>query len=71
MLKDMDLGISYDINDFQDVAQKLMPKLRELCEKYNITILFTHHLNKRNETFLELDLMFYSGPVIDQNRTLC
>lgn len=50
MLKDMDLGISYDINDFQDVAQKLMPKLRELCEKYNITILFTHHLNKRNET---------------------
>ena len=50
MLKDMYLGISYDINDFQDVAQKLMPKLRELCEKYNITILFTHHLNKRNET---------------------
>ena len=38
MLKDMDLGISYDINDFQDVAQKLMPKLRELCEKYNLTI---------------------------------
>lgn len=50
MLKDMDLGISYDINDFQDVAQKLMPKLRDLCEKYNLTILFTHHLNKRNET---------------------
>ena len=50
MLKDMNLGISYDINDFQDVAQKLMPKLRELCEKYNLTILFTHHLNKRNET---------------------
>ncbi|MCI8498216.1 MAG: AAA family ATPase [Bacilli bacterium] len=50
MLKDMDLGISYDINDFQDVAQKLMPKLRELCEKYNITILFTHHLYKRNKT---------------------
>ena len=50
MLKDIDLGISYDINDFQDIAQKLMPKLRELCEKYNISILFTHHLNKRNET---------------------
>lgn len=50
MLKDMELGISYDINDFQDVAQKLMPKLRELCDKYNLTILFTHHLNKRNET---------------------
>ena len=34
MLKDMDLGISYDINDFQDVAQKLMPKLRELCNEW-------------------------------------
>lgn len=50
IVKDMDLDISYDINDFQDVVQKLMLKLGELCRKYNLTILFTHHLNKRNET---------------------
>jgi len=47
MLKDTDLGIEYDINSYQDVGQKLLPKLRSICEKYDVTILFTHHLNKR------------------------
>ena len=47
MLKDFYLGISYDINSYQDVGQKLLPKLKELCEKYNFAILFTHHLNKK------------------------
>lgn len=50
MLKDIDLGINYDINSYQDIGQKLLPKLRNLCEKYNITILFTHHLNKQGKT---------------------
>lgn len=50
MLKDMDFGISYDINSYQDIAQLLMPKLRSLCDKYNLTILITHHLNKQNLT---------------------
>ena len=27
MLKDMDFGISYDINSYQDISQKLMPKI--------------------------------------------
>jgi len=47
MLKDVNLGINYDINNYQDVGQKLLPKLRSICEEYNLTILFTHHLNKR------------------------
>jgi len=47
MLKDVDLGVDYDINSYQDVGQKLLPKLHELCEKYNLTIIFTHHLNKQ------------------------
>lgn len=47
MLKDTNLGIDYDINSYQDVGQKLLPKLRSLCEKYDISILFTHHLNKQ------------------------
>ena len=46
MLKDVNLGVDYDINNYQDVGQKLLPKLRSICEKYDITILFTHHLNK-------------------------
>ena len=49
MLKDTDFGIDYDINNYQDVGQKLLPKLRSLCDKYNITILFTHHLNKQGK----------------------
>lgn len=49
MLKDTNLRIDYDINNYQDVGQKLLPKLRSLCEKYNITILFTHHLNKNGK----------------------
>lgn len=47
MLKDTNIGIDYDINNYQDVGQKLLPKLRSICEKYDLTILFTHHLNKR------------------------
>lgn len=50
MLKDMNFGVSYDINSYQDIAQILIPKLRNLCEKYNLTILITHHLNKQNLT---------------------
>ena len=49
MLKDTNLGIDYDINNYQDVGQKLLPKLRNICEKYNVTILFTHHLNKQGK----------------------
>ena len=50
MLKDFDFGISYEMNDFQDISQKLLPKIRNLADKYNYTILLTHHLNKRKET---------------------
>ena len=47
MLKDIDFGFDYNINDYQDIGQKLLPELKMICNKYNVTILFTHHLNKR------------------------
>lgn len=50
MLKDINLGIGYDMNSYQDINQLMMFKLRELSEKYNLTILFTHHLNKQGKT---------------------
>lgn len=50
MLKDVNLAVSYDINSYQDIGQKLLPKMRTLCERYGLTILFTHHLNKRGTT---------------------
>ena len=50
MLKDIDFNIAYDINSYQDISQKLMPKIRSNADKYNLTILFVHHLNKLGKT---------------------
>lgn len=50
MLKDIDFGVQYDINNYQDVAQQIFPKLRTYCDKYNVTFLVTHHLNKNGKT---------------------
>jgi RecA-family ATPase len=50
MLKDINFGISYNLDNYQDIGQGLLPKIRSLCDKYNLTILFTHHLNKQGNT---------------------
>ncbi|MDO4996930.1 MAG: AAA family ATPase [Bacilli bacterium] len=50
MLKDINFGVGYDINSYQDISQKLMPKIRNYADKYNLTILFVHHLNKLGKT---------------------
>ena len=50
MLKDIDFGIYYDINNYQDISQKLMPKIRRCADKYNLMIIFVHHLNKLGTT---------------------
>lgn len=40
----------YDLNNYQDMGQYVIPKFRELCKKYNFTILLIHHLNKNNKS---------------------
>ena len=50
MLKDISFDIGYDINSYQDIAQKLMPQIRSYADKYNLTIIFVHHLNKLGKT---------------------
>ena len=50
MLKDIKFDFNYDINSYQDIGQKVLPKLRELCNKYNFSILFIHHLNKKGKS---------------------
>lgn len=50
MLKDIEFDFGYDINSYQDVGQKVLPKLREIAEQYNVTILFIHHLNKNGKS---------------------
>lgn len=50
MLKDIQFDFAYDINNYQDIGQKVLPKLRELCNKYDFSILFIHHLNKKGRS---------------------
>ena len=50
MLKDIDFYVPYDINNYQDIAQKLMPKIRSYADKYDLTIIIVHHLNKLGKT---------------------
>lgn len=48
MLCGIRLDNGYDINSYQDIGQYVIPKFRELSNKYGFTILLIHHLNKSN-----------------------
>lgn len=48
MFSGIDMNNGYDLNNYQDMGQVVIPKFRELCKKYNFTILIIHHLNKNN-----------------------
>ena len=48
MLCGIDMNNGYDINNYQEIGQYLIPQFRELCNKYDFTILLIHHLNKNN-----------------------
>ena len=50
MFSGIDLNNGYDLNNYQDMGQYVIPKFRELCKKYNFTILLIHHLNKNNKS---------------------
>ncbi len=48
MFSGIDLNNSYDLNNYQDIGQYVIPKFREMCKKFNFTMLLVHHLNKSN-----------------------
>ena len=48
MFSGIELNNGYDLNNYQDIGQVVIPKFREMCKKYNFTILLIHHLNKNN-----------------------
>lgn len=50
MFKDIKFDTSYDLNNYQEINDVVFRKLKELCRKYNSTLLVTHHLNKRDDT---------------------
>lgn len=49
MLKDIEFDFHYDINNYQDI-DKALKELRYLCDKYNFSILYIHHLNKKGNS---------------------
>ena len=57
MFSGIDLNNGYDLNNYQDIGQVVFPKFRELCQKYDFTILLVHHLNKNN-TSLGIELLW-------------
>ncbi len=48
MFSGIDLNNGYNLNDYQDMGQYVLPKFREISKKYNFTFLLIHHLNKNN-----------------------
>ena len=50
MFKDIKFDTSYDLNNYQEINDVVFRKLKELCRKYNSSLLVTHHLNNRDET---------------------
>lgn len=50
MFKDIKFDTDFDINNYQEINNVVFRKFREICKKYNATLLVTHHLNKRDET---------------------
>ena len=50
MFSGIDLNNGYDLNNYQDMGQYVIPKFREICKRYNFTILLIHHLNKNNKS---------------------
>ena len=50
MFSGIDLNNGYDLNNYQDIGQYVIPTFRELCKRFNFTILLVHHLNKNNSS---------------------
>lgn len=50
MFKDIKFDSDYNQNDYQEINNVVFKKFKEICRKYNCTLLVTHHLNKRDDT---------------------
>ena len=64
IFKDIKFDTSYDLNNYQEINDVVFRKLKELCRKYNSTLLVTHHLNKRDETMGSVGLNVYVSGII-------
>ena len=47
MFNGINFGSYYDLNNYQDMSQKIFPQLRKLCNDYKVSIIIVHHLNRK------------------------
>ena len=50
MFNGINFGLNYDLNNYQDMSQSVFPQLRKLCNDFDVTIIFIHHLNRRGKS---------------------
>ena len=50
MFNGINFGSYYDLNNYQDMSQKIFPQLRKLCNDYKVTIIIVHHLNRKGKS---------------------
>lgn len=53
MFNGINFGSYYDLNNYQDMSQKIFPQLRKLCNDYKVTIIIVHHLNRKGSTAID------------------
>ena len=50
MFNGINFGYNYDLNNYQDMSQNIFPQIRNLCNKYNVSIILVHHLNRKGKS---------------------
>lgn len=50
MFNGINFGSYYDLNNYQDMSQKIFPQLRKLCNDYKVSIIIVHHLNRKGKS---------------------
>ena len=50
MFNGINFGSYYELNNYQDMSQKIFPQLRKLCNDYKVSIIIVHHLNRKGKS---------------------
>lgn len=50
MFNGINFGYNYDLNNYQDMSQNIFPKIRKLCNDYEVAIILVHHLNRKGKS---------------------
>ena len=50
MFNGINFGYNYDLNNYQDMSQNIFPQIWNLCNKYNVSIILVHHLNRKGKS---------------------